>query len=757
MLQSSQLTGGACFGGGPLNISDLKAVNFFFGPNGSGKTTISRAFAGDEQLALDHTWSDSVPMTPKVYNRDFVDHVLRETSRIPGVFVLGEKSVEAEERLDAIEKEGGERDQANERLGQAKSSLEDAISRRNEAYNALKTTAWGQYKDLVGEHSSLLPAFRGRGGVGNDRGNLLDRLLAMEEPSDDVLAPSMEDLLENASAVFADDATVRVPLPMIPSFDPNEYDGHDLLNERVVGSSDVTLSELVERLENSDWVSAGREYLHKSGDVCPFCQQEAPKDLASQLAAMFDDVYTRQIATLGSFIDGYRKWADSISEAEKGYDEDSKEQLDPIQYRDSLAALTAIIARNKAALQEKERTPSKAVVLESVEQPLSDLNQVIANANAKIETHNTLIRAKRDERPKLVESCWRYLAEVLLRDELSDYRRRQKGRDKGVEVTQGKVDDITNELLRLDGEVRELHNSVESTRPVIDEINTLLQRSGFTSFEIVESHELEHGYMLSRDGVALHERTLSEGERTFIAFLYYVHSLDGRDESDNTGRLIAVIDDPISSLDSDILFLVGALVRRLINRVLTGNDRIAQILILTHNIYFHKEITHLKHGDPGGGRAYYIVRKHQSAPSEVERFAENPISTEYQRLWGEVKRAVEGDPMNVVGLENILRRILESYFRIMGNGIWEDELAPLLSASERPVLQSLFNWVNEGSHAVFEDVHYSPGPISSQTYLDVFRRVFEKAHQEAHYNMMLYGKAGMNLPAGAPTVENNDL
>lgn len=45
MLQHMRLVGGACFGDDPLTVSNLQAVNFIFGPKGSGKTTISRAFA----------------------------------------------------------------------------------------------------------------------------------------------------------------------------------------------------------------------------------------------------------------------------------------------------------------------------------------------------------------------------------------------------------------------------------------------------------------------------------------------------------------------------------------------------------------------------------------------------------------------------------------------------------------------------------------------------------------------------------------
>src|SRR5699024_3291229 len=100
-----------------------------------------------------------------------------------------------------------------------------------------------------------------------------------------------------------------------------------------------------------------------------------------------------------------------------------------------------------------------------------------------------------------------------------------------------------NTIFNMDREVAQLQKSVESTQPVINEINALLSRAGFTSFEIVNSPELDDGYMLARDGVELHEHSLSEGERTFIAFLYYYHSLKARQDSQSPNRILAVIDD----------------------------------------------------------------------------------------------------------------------------------------------------------------------------------------------------------------------
>jgi hypothetical protein len=57
-------------------MSGLKNINFIFGANGAGKTTIGRVVTN--KSAYEHancsiTWRDGVEMQPLVYNRDFVD------------------------------------------------------------------------------------------------------------------------------------------------------------------------------------------------------------------------------------------------------------------------------------------------------------------------------------------------------------------------------------------------------------------------------------------------------------------------------------------------------------------------------------------------------------------------------------------------------------------------------------------------------------------------------------------------------------
>lgn len=58
---------------------------------------------------------------------------------------------------------------------------------------------------------------------------------------------------------------------------------------------------------------------------------------------------------------------------------------------------------------------------------------------------------------------------------------------------------------------------------------------------------------------------LSEGEKNFIAFLYFQQLVFGRESADgDTREKIVVIDDPVSSMDSSALFIVSAQIRKMI-------------------------------------------------------------------------------------------------------------------------------------------------------------------------------------------------
>ncbi|WP_394129546.1 AAA family ATPase [Shewanella maritima] len=85
--------------------------------------------------------------------------------------------------------------------------------------------------------------------------------------------------------------------------------------------------------------------------------------------------------------------------------------------------------------------------------------------------------------------------------------------------------------------------------------------------------------------------SLSEGEKTFITFLYFFYLIIGaQDPSGITSNRVIVFDDPISSLDSDILYIVSSLIKGVMEEARDENSQIKQVFVLTRNVYFHNEL-----------------------------------------------------------------------------------------------------------------------------------------------------------------------
>jgi wobble nucleotide-excising tRNase len=163
---------------------------------------------------------------------------------------------------------------------------------------------------------------------------------------------------------------------------------------------------------------------------------------------------------------------------------------------------------------------------------------------------------------------------------------------------------------------------------------------------------------------------------------------------------------------------------------------VRQLLLSTHNAHFHKEVTYPAPGDKTGGWQYGVVRKRSGLPSEVVITKDNPIQTAYAALWDEVRRASEDPSASTVSLQNILRRILETYFKLLG-GVDNVDLIAKFDGDDQNICRALFSWVNAGSHSIFDDLDYSPTRTTVEANLRVFRQILEEQDQLGHYLMMM--------------------
>ena len=85
-------------------LSNLQRVNYFFGRNGSGKTTISRLLNKfDDYKDCKIEWKDNKVLNVLVYNRDFVETHFSEKDTLKGIFTLGKDNVDLIKDIEETE------------------------------------------------------------------------------------------------------------------------------------------------------------------------------------------------------------------------------------------------------------------------------------------------------------------------------------------------------------------------------------------------------------------------------------------------------------------------------------------------------------------------------------------------------------------------------------------------------------------------------------------------------------------------------
>ncbi|WP_171016828.1 AAA family ATPase [Pseudalkalibacillus caeni] len=730
MIDSFSLKQVATYDEFGINLTDLKKINFIYGANGSGKTTISNFLFDPDHVRYNHSslnWKNHIPVNILVYNKAFRDKNFGK-GNIDGVFTLGEAT---KEEIKHIEKQQNELGELKNKLVKKKETLDKQIEQEEQFGLDFREKVWkGIYKKY---EKDFKEAFSGV-----MRKEAFMKKIIEEFQSNNAKHLSYDELKNRSKTIFG-----KVPetLSIIQQIDFKrilEIESNNIWIKKIIGKSDIEIGKFIQNLNLNDWVNEGRNFIQD--DTCPFCQQNTiTSNFKKQLEDYFDESFTNHTNLVKSYKEEYNRLAVNLInflqqiETKEKNNPDSK--LDIETFTSYLKTLTSQFTTNKEKQNNKNKEPSRIIELISVKDQLESIQKIIIDANDRIKKHNDIVANYAVERNNLTKEIWKYIIGENNGD-IEDFIKKSNGLQNGIDSLRKQFQDLRKQYIDLEREIKTATQNMTSIQPSIDQINLTLNSFGFENFQIDSSETENNQYQIRRKDGSLAESTLSEGEVTFITFLYFLQLAKGSTDQDSiTDERILVIDDPISSLDSNVLFIVSSLLKEIIKSIKKDEGNIKQLMLLTHNVYFHKEVSFIDGRTKECGDTYYWILRKNNNVSTLQKFeTKNPIQNSYELLWQELKSK---NNISIVTVQNIMRRIIENYFKLLGKYGDEDLIKEFPSKQEQEICRSLIYWINEGSHTIPDDLYVEHPEATNEKYFKVFERIFFYMGHYEHYKMMM--------------------
>lgn len=699
-----------------------KLINYIYGSNGCGKTTLSKIIANPikyNSSIIEKEENDNLEIV--VYNKDFVDDLFYDASKLKGIFTLGKDSKEIQESIYKS-KEVIEKLSCDNQILEKNILKEEEKNKKNE--DEIKEECWKIKTKLYNLFSEALK------GYGGSKDKFKSKCLETIVDKDKL--QKYEDLENNYKLLYKDELSIDNEIDVIDNSELNSIEKDSIFKEIIKGNDETTVSELINKLNNSDWVKQGLIYIEESENKCPFCQQMLPQNI-HQVLEYFNEEYEYKCNRLLNLQSMYKLISNDILNKVKNINFNYlKDDTDMKLYYEKLEN---DIKNNEREIELKINSPSRIINLGATEEIVSKINDKINNLNIKIKENNKKISDIKNERIKFGNELWNYIVNQL-ETAIGVFNTKRNNYNATIKPQKIKLNENKTRILQERNIIRENEQKITGISESLIAINKILKSFAFDGFELTKGNT-EGTYKIIRpDGTDV-GKTLSEGEYRFISFLYYYHLINGSNESSGIIKdKILVIDDPISSLDSNSIFIVSTLVKKLISDCFENKNGIKQIFVLTHNVYFYKEVVYrgLRDNKKEKKEKYFVLSKRNEI-SSIKEYNKNPIETMYQSLWEELK----DENINNKTCCNTMRRILEYYFNIIGSKSYEKAINEF-EGNDKIICKSLISYINDSSHYINEGIDIILDDDMVQKYKKVFKEIFYKLGHGEHYNMMMNEK-----------------
>jgi len=355
----------------------------------------------------------------------------------------------------------------------------------------------------------------------------------------------------------------------------------EILKRAVVSQ---VMDELVRDSEVGKWVQTGL-MLHKGQrqtNACRFCGNNTPPERLAKLEAHFNDAFTsfmREIVQLITDTERNKKELELIAfpDESRFYDHLVKEAHSYVESaKPAIKVMAASLNILKSALERKKDNPFEQFALDdgAFVDSSAELSDAINALNITIEKHSTTSSNLGNE----IRNACRALEQDYVLESMTSYDA-LSGTVTGAETMLASISGAPKEL---EDKIANIEREIIEHRKPAEELNQRLCAylgHGEITFAVKDT-----GYALLRYGKPAFD--LSEGERTAIAFLYFLKSLKDKGFDLSTG--IVVIDDPVSSLDANALFSAFGYMKE-------RTKEVHQLFILTHNFAFFRQVKNWFH------------------------------------------------------------------------------------------------------------------------------------------------------------------
>lgn len=601
-----------------MSTLELARTNVVYGPNGTGKTSLSEAFrmaCANSPKAPKNWIEDAEKTNIRVFNQYYVNEELHEfldgSSAAPAL-AIGRHNRALKTRQQAIMQQIKEQ---KESLGREEQTQEQIPSLRDIAAEAKQS--------VLQKLQGLDPHYHK-----NEYRNteaLRTKIASLDHTPNDIAEVK---LFADARLKALSSKAPGVIVWPSSRFDLDVVNG--IIDECTRGDAVSTQDRPAPRVLS--WLREGLSLFNqKSGNSsCPFCDHEVSdarlyaleSTLSSESSRRLEELKEQALALHESLRD-VRSLKDQL-----GWISIPHEDFDKDLEIEKRALLRSIQEWETWAGTQIDAIDALADAMPPHTEP------IVGPPNVSLEPINSIIQTYAEKLTDAESLRQQALEELELRT-LSPYARKNRECEARRKDAKGRCAAHEEAIAELAGELRDVEDQLTDTTVAAQEMTTDLRSAvGMYGFSITPD-ESRTAYHVTRTGGGNAEH-LSEGERNIIALLYFLRSLEVGEPS--PGSLTVIIDDPGKTLDADNITAVLELIR-------SRSKKWAQTFVLTHSIFALKQAQRIwspPSRDPGGNGAGETESR-ESAPELavfMTRAVENSPNGSPQWTIGEMPRAL---------------------------------------------------------------------------------------------------------------------